>query len=293
MTRLKYRRKGVKTQHTIKNHKTTLLQRANYDKIPANTNIASLKLQNRQNKQLHKSIQNNHLHIFEPNTKGRDLVVGDIHGHFEILEKLLKKINFSTTVDRLFSTGDLVDRGPYSEHVEDWLRQPWFRSVRGNHEQMVIDYMAGKGDETRHIRNGGEWFYHLPEKRKKQIAEALQAMPLAIEVALRNGKNIGIIHAESPYWEDRIEWRTAITLFSAQQPDVQHTALQQSIYSRNKITKQDTTKIIGIEVLYVGHSTVNEILNLGNVTYIDTGCSFSDGKLSAIDLLSKEAYFSI
>ena len=53
---------------------------------------------------------------------------------------------------------------------------------------MVIDYMAGKGDETRHIRNGGEWFYHLPEKRKKQIAEALQAMPLAIEVALSNGK---------------------------------------------------------------------------------------------------------
>jgi len=69
------------------------------------------------------------------NTTGRDFVVGDIHGMFPALEELLASVEFDGDRDRLFSVGDLVDRGPLSKHAPDWLAHPWFIACRGNHEQ--------------------------------------------------------------------------------------------------------------------------------------------------------------
>ena len=44
------------------------------------------------------------------NLRGRDLAVGDIHGHFQRLQQCLDAVGFDPAVDRLFSVGDLVDR---------------------------------------------------------------------------------------------------------------------------------------------------------------------------------------
>ena len=52
---------------------------------------------------------------FERNARGRDFVVGDVHGHFDTLERLLEAVDFDASADRLFSVGDLVNRGPASE----------------------------------------------------------------------------------------------------------------------------------------------------------------------------------
>ena len=60
------------------------------------------------------------------NTRGRDLAVGDIHGHFERLQECLEAVEFDPAVDRLFSVGDLVDRGPASPQALEWLAKPWF-----------------------------------------------------------------------------------------------------------------------------------------------------------------------
>lgn len=106
---------------------------------------------------------------FKANGKGRDFVAGDLHGHFELLEKILGQVEFDTFTDRLFMTGDLVDRGPHSELVTEWLAKPWFHSVRGNHEQMIIDYWEGLGDRLRHSKNGGQWFYSCPINLQKKL----------------------------------------------------------------------------------------------------------------------------
>ena len=39
------------------------------------------------------------------NIRGRDLAVGDIHGHFQRLEQCLEAVGFDPAVDRLFSVG--------------------------------------------------------------------------------------------------------------------------------------------------------------------------------------------
>jgi len=93
---------------------------------------------------------------FTRNTAGRDLVVGDVHGCFGKLQAALDAVGFNPGAgDRLFSVGDLVDRGPASAEVLDWLAHPWFAAVAGNHEAMALDYTSGLCDVGLYAANGG------------------------------------------------------------------------------------------------------------------------------------------
>lgn len=212
-------------------------------------------------------------------------MVGDIHGHFKLLTTALDKLDFDTELDRIFSVGDLIDRGPDSIDVLNWLEKPWFHAVRGNHEQMLIDCIAGHGDIPRHIRNGGAWLYKLQPNTQHELSKSLQELPLIIEVNLASDQTIGIVHAEAPIIRSHYGWQEAKDAITGKLGEqIQQRALKTALYAREKIERQDHTSIKGINQLYVGHSTVSDITHLGNVTYIDTGCSFSDGTLSLVEI---------
>ena len=98
------------------------------------------------------------------NSEGKDFVVGDLHGCYGLLEQLLEKAQFDTACDRLFSVGDLIDRGPESFRCLQLLAEPWFYAVQGNHEMMLLEFLASdllgnlqEDDESDFFRNGGEW----------------------------------------------------------------------------------------------------------------------------------------
>ena len=76
---------------------------------------------------------------FSENKLGMDYVVGDLHGHYDQLMADLQRIQFDFAKDRLFAVGDLGDRGEQSEKVIELLKEPWFFSVRGNHDQFILD----------------------------------------------------------------------------------------------------------------------------------------------------------
>jgi len=76
------------------------------------------------------------------NTRGRDFVIGDLHGCLEAVDDTLAAVGFDTSADRLFCCGDLVDRGDDNEAVVALIDEPWFYSVRGNHDQAAIDFLA-------------------------------------------------------------------------------------------------------------------------------------------------------
>lgn len=84
-----------------------------------------------------------YVHRYTQNTIGRDFAVGDIHGMFRLLQTELDGIGFDPLVDRLFSVGDLVDRGPDSELALEWIAKPWFHAVQGNHEDMATRMPSG------------------------------------------------------------------------------------------------------------------------------------------------------
>ena len=94
----------------------------------------------------------------ETKTQGRLLAVGDIHGCLDQLKTLMAQVT-PKLADRVIFLGDYVDRGPDSAGVIDYLIEfnrifPSTCLLRGNHEQMFIDYLDGH-DPTAFLVNGG------------------------------------------------------------------------------------------------------------------------------------------
>ena len=66
-------------------------------------------------------------------------VIGDVHGHFNTLKALIKRLSPSEN-DAIVMLGDLIDRGPTSADIVNYVRRTAnVHSIRGNHEQMMIE----------------------------------------------------------------------------------------------------------------------------------------------------------
>lgn len=212
---------------------------------------------------------------FAQNTAGRDFIVGDIHGCFTRLQAHLDLIGFDASVDRLFSVGDLVDRGPESELALDWLAKPWFHAVRGNHEQMAIDHAAGFSDDRIYIANGGAWYLAMTKPEQRLFAGEFSAMPIAITLETEAGL-VGLVHAECP----AADWDSLIhALNSAQGEQVAMCCM----WSRDRITNAFEDDVSGVRAVVVGHTPVQSWTSLGNVLYIDTGAVFQGRDFTVLD----------
>jgi serine/threonine protein phosphatase 1 len=92
---------------------------------------------------------------------GKLFAIGDIHGCLSKLEKLISRIGIDDDNDTLVFIGDYIDRGPDPSGVVDLvldLREK-LRTViclKGNHEEMFLDYMYHDRDEGFYLFNGGD-----------------------------------------------------------------------------------------------------------------------------------------
>lgn len=220
---------------------------------------------------------------FKQNTAGRDFAVGDIHGHFTRLQQALDAVGFDPAVDRLFSVGDLVDRGPESEQVIKWLNYPWFHAIRGNHEQMTVDAVR-QGETDLHFINGGAWLYGLPSVERDCFAALLADLPLLIEVETAGGL-VGIVHADCP----RRSWKGLIEAMEAGDAEADHVAALCQ-WSRKRINDADMSCVEGVRAVVVGHTPLRQPSLLGNVYHIDTGGWLPDGNgfFTLLDLVTLE-----
>ena len=216
---------------------------------------------------------------FSINDHGRDFVVGDVHGCFDDLRKAIRICGFDESKDRLFSVGDLVDRGPHCEESIDWIAKPWFHAVRGNHEQMAIGVSKGKHDKANYAYNGGSWFLNLTESRQRLFADVFSDLPYLIEVETKDGV-VGIVHAdiEGNSWD---EFRDGFV--SADSNNKRNRYSEVALWSRHRITYKDASRVSGVERIFAGHTPVRTPSSLGNFQYIDTGCVFG-GHLAMCDL---------
>jgi serine/threonine protein phosphatase 1 len=133
---------------------------------------------------------------FPKNETGRDFVVGDLHGCFDLLMTALDNIGFDRTKDRLFSVGDLVDRGPDSFKCLWLTQEPWFHAVMGNHEDLMYKALLSSGYGSLWYRNGGDWFENLGHDEKLQVKDYcldyVQHMPWLITVEAQ----FHVLHAD-------------------------------------------------------------------------------------------------
>lgn len=210
---------------------------------------------------------------FPINEAGRDFVVGDIHGCFTKVVERLDELGFDGRYDRLFSVGDLVDRGTDSALCLRWLERPWFHSVRGNHEQMAIDSAV---NPSACMANGGAWLLQMEPEAQLPYIEAFERMPLAIEVELKD-RVVGILHADCPV----LDWNELHTALTDHNKDAFTSML---MWSRTRIELDVTSPVANIHSVIVGHTIVPDPMHIGNVHYIDTGAFTTDGRLTIIQL---------
>lgn len=220
---------------------------------------------------------------FERNTRGRDLVVGDVHGCFDKLRLTLRSIGFDPeNGDRLFSVGDLVDRGPQSDHVLRWLARPWFHAICGNHEQMAMLFAAGEIDPLTYSINGGDWLVDMPPAQRDEHVAAFMGLPLAIEIETADGL-VALVHADCPH----VSWDA---FKSALEGEAGHAAMEMAIWSRDRIDCGNLAPVEGVRAVVVGHTPLDTPMWYGNVLHIDTGGWMDEGKtqrpLTIIDAAS-------
>lgn len=234
-------------------------------------------------------------HTVKVPSGSRAFVVGDIHGCFDELLAGLDKLGFDNTKDLCFSVGDLVDRGPDSHCVLQFLDQPWFHAIRGNHEQMVID----AGGTSWHIGNGGLWFAQMAAGDQNKIVDRFKELPLLMQVDLPDGRKIGLAHASFPpggnnrstfvtdwanaqKWADKTDWHM-------DENEILWDRYQIGRARRVAATGEKGQKFAGeftvknVDHVYFGHTPLKEPLTLGNMTWLDTGC-FATGKLTIVEL---------
>lgn len=223
---------------------------------------------------------------FPMNTTGRDFAVGDIHGHFTRLQKALDAVRFNPDHDRLFSAGDLVDRGPECRDVLEWLAKPWFHPVRGNHDDYVCRFDTCDTDNW--IYNGGSWFAGLAWDEQREYAVQFGEIPIAIEVETAGGL-VGVVHADCPFptW-DQLRHELESPESKKRLRLVHNTCM----WSRQRVEQGDTTPVEGVRALVVGHNPLRAPLVLGNVHHIDTGGwrANGEGYFTLLDLSTLATY---
>lgn len=212
------------------------------------------------------------IRVLHENTQGTDYFVGDIHGCYETLMDTLHEVKFCPQKDRLICTGDLIDRGPDSAKCVELLKESWFFSVRGNHDQFLLDGVS-RGQVAIWVMNGGMWHYYLSEDELKDLYHLIDTeCTTAIQVS-HKGKTVGVIHANvtSGIWgefdEERDIWDR----------------------SRVRVSEGFYQDVQGIDLVIVGHTVVDSPRKINNVLHIDTGAVF-DRKLTIMSIEEALSY---
>lgn len=206
---------------------------------------------------------------FALNHAGRDYVVGDIHGCFTLLENALQMVNFDPDTDRLFSVGDLIDRGPESERALEFLRKPWFHAILGNHERLMLEADKGTDNLLNWLFNGGGWAISIDGPTRTALKAAFADLPWALEIETPHGL-IGIVHADVPEHMSWPEFRHALITGDK-------TARETATWGRARARGSVTSGVVGISKVVCGHSISWDFSTqtVENVIFIDTGAYLS------------------
>lgn len=210
------------------------------------------------------------------NLAGQDFVIGDAHGAFDEIWRAMQLAGFDRTRDRLFSVGDLVDRGEGSHRAGRFLNQPYVLAVQGNHEADLIDLHLTNEDPdetlevvTRINFNGMGWLAKLSALDRAELLKRFAALPYAMEVATVRG-SVGVLHGEVPRGMDWQEFASGLEEGDA---DVVESCLR----GRKRLKHGDTRGVPGIGRIFAGHTPqFGGAARLGNVYQIDTGAVFAE-----------------
>ena len=151
-------------------------------------------------------------------TAGYDLV-GDIHGHADALERLLKKLGYNEhegvyqhAERKLVFLGDFIDRGPkiwrVIEIAKAMVESNAALAVMGNHEFNALAFhtsIDGREDSslrprsTKNIRQHAATLQQLKDHQLSDALDWFRSLPMWMEIEGAEGSRIRAVHA---CWDD-------------------------------------------------------------------------------------------
>lgn len=128
-------------------------------------------------------------------------IVGDIQGCFEPFQCLLEQVKFNPDKDRLWSVGDLINRGPDNLATLRWCfaHRDSVTMVLGNHDLHLMAVSAGARKPSR--KDNFHDILEAPDR--EQLIEWLHFQPL-----VHHEDGVTLVHAGiPPIWtvEDTLE----------------------------------------------------------------------------------------
>ena len=181
---------------------------------------------------------------------------------------------FSSQSDRLFSVGDLIDRGPESSRCLRFLQQPYTFAVLGNHEANLLELyehdLAPSEDVLEWYARTFDvkWWLGVAEDVRLEILAELRKLPLVIEVETPRGL-IGLVHGDVLVG---MTWQQFTQAIEAGDKQVEMTALE----GRDRIQSKSPKVVEGVGRVYVGHTVqYGGPQRFGNVYAMDTGAIFN------------------
>ena len=130
-------------------------------------------------------------------------VIGDIHGCYFTLKNLVKQIRDKYPSIKLYSVGDLVDRGNFSYEVIEFLKSEDIKFTPGNHDYMFCYFIRQSQNKMAKawLYNGYERTLESYKQHNDEVSghlDLILSAPLFIDL-----KDCFISHAGiSKYYED-------------------------------------------------------------------------------------------
>lgn len=183
-------------------------------------------------------------------------VIGDIHGCINSLNNIYERIN---SVSGIFTVGDMIDRGKYSREVVQFCIDKNIKSVRGNHEDMLLKaiessekffsfmykeaelYYYNGGRETQYSYIGSR-LYSSFKKFKEELKDTghfdfIRNLPLKYEFPKTVISHAGIIEGGN---DVTILWNRKIPSFINKLQVFGHTPVEELEYHKNFYLNIDT-----------------------------------------------------
>lgn len=223
-----------------------------------------------------------------PNKRGRDFVVADLHGCLEPLLRLLKHIQFDPERDRVFSVGDLTDRGPDSWGCLRLLKLPWFFAVLGNHDALLLAHLR---TPTKLMPHEEGWLAEISPSLggRKAFAQAwieeLAQLPAVYVVGAGTPQRFQVVHGEL-LDDGAAVTEATIDRWSFANPTK---ALERATYGRALInawregTPVRRAQAPTVGPIYCGHTIVPRACSLARQVYLDMGAFLGHTENSGLD----------
>lgn len=221
--------------------------------------------------------------------------VTDVHGMYDLLQKAKNEIGYRSpdmngnVFDRMISCGDLCDRGARNYDLMQMFRySPDKMAIIGNHEIMgYLGVKEGSSSRQHWLGNGGGWSNDYEHAVLKDVFDWAIELPYAMEIEFEGGPLVGLVHAGIP---EGLSWGSVrSSLLMNNDSEYSEWLKSVLVWDRSNFNQSNSHTVGDIDLVLHGHNVSDDVLELGNRIYFDTGAPrVSPGNNRCLTMLKYE-----